>query len=167
MSKLILPDPQHYKKPAKIFVKRDDNVPGSVYLVQDPRGDVKVGLSRNHERRHKELQRQYGEKLKPLAVVWVCRMKDFEDLMLAKYEAINYHKPDHLSGHTEWHRAGYFKGIEMIISLYWESAKFNLFHSCRALVEFWRAAVDFWRTDSHIIFIGLFILSAFLVLIFS
>ena len=151
MTKLTIPDPKHYKRPTKVFIKRDDNVPGWVYLLQDPRGDVKIGLSRKHEERRKRLQSQYGEKLKPLAVVWVHRMKDFEDLMLAKYEAINYHKPDHLSGHTEWHRAGYFKGIEMTFSLYCESVKFNFLHSSR----FCSAAI----------YIGLLILSAFIVLV--
>lgn len=151
MSKLILPDPRHYTNSRKIFIKRDDNVPGWVYLLQDPRGDVKVGLSRKHEQRRKRLQQQYGEKLKPLAVVWVHRMKDFEDLMLAKYKPINYHKPDHLSGHTEWHKAGYLKGIEMILSLYWEAFKFNFWHSS--------------RFNSAAIYIGLLLLSAFIVLV--
>lgn len=151
MTKLILPDPKHYTKPLKVFIKRDDNVPGWVYLLQDPRGNVKIGLSRQHKERQKRLQQQYGEKLKPLAVVRVHRMKDFENLMLAKYKAINYHKPDHLSGYTEWHKAGYFKGIEMILSLYLESVRFNFLHSS--------------RFSSAAIYIGLFLLSAFVVLV--
>lgn len=111
----------------KAYIPRNDNIPGWVYMVEDLHGDIKVGLSRKVEERHKSLKSDYGP-LKPRGKVWVFRMKDYEDVLLSRYEAINIHKADTLSGHTEWHRCGKIQALEMVFSLYWLGLCFNISH---------------------------------------
>lgn len=129
MTKKILPSirPKSHQNsyPTKVYIPRNDNVPGWVYMVEDLHGDTKVGLSRNVEKRHKSLKSDYGP-LKPLGKIWVFRMKDFEDILLSRYQTINSPKADTLSGYTEWHRCGKIQQLEMVFSLYWLGLCFNI-----------------------------------------
>lgn len=124
MNKKILPDISRRNYESTTRVKRDDYVKGWVYLVEDLHGDVKIGLSRKPEERHKALAKDYGN-LRILAVLWVVNMKLTEDRFLARYRSINIHKAGYLSGYTEWHRCGYFKKLELIASLHLQAFDVN------------------------------------------
>jgi hypothetical protein len=101
----------------KPFVKRNDYVPGWVYLQQASDGSVKVGLSRNVRERKRALEKDYG-RLNQLAAVWVLNMKWLEDEMKERFKPLNFHKAPGLSGRTEWHRADDNQTLEMIGALY-------------------------------------------------
>jgi hypothetical protein len=51
--------------------KRNDNVPGYVYLIYDPAVQLyKIGLSRSPATRLRYLKQSYGSQLKLLQVAW-------------------------------------------------------------------------------------------------
>lgn len=110
------------KKP---YATRNDATPGWVYIFRDSaRGMVKIGLSRNPDRRKYYLSREYGH-LSLVAKVRTFNMAWLERRMHRQYSEIRKYQDSHLNGFTEWFEADWLKSFEMRISLYIQSVIVN------------------------------------------
>lgn len=94
-------------KRKKAYRVRDDYVPGMVYLLQDKKGFVKIGLTRNIKLRKQDLEKDWG-KLKVLEVVPTRNMRQLELRMHREFCQFNVYRGKQ-SGGTEFFRLSGFQ----------------------------------------------------------
>ena len=113
--------------------KRNDYVPGFVYIFHDPkaiRGKgitmCKIGLSRTPRRRKYYLSEEYESNLRIKAIVPTFNMRLTEKLMHKIFADSRDARTPGLDGYTEWFQVDLFRIKMMKISLFAVAAFINL-----------------------------------------
>ena len=82
--------------------KRNDNVPGYVYLIYDSAVQLyKIGLSRSPTTRLRYLKQSYGTQLKLLQVAWTFNMLFVEKSLHKQFKLARTYRGK-IDGGTEW-----------------------------------------------------------------
>lgn len=92
---------------SKKYQVRDDCVPGIVYLLQDKKGLVKIGLTRNLAIRKRQLEKDWG-KLQIIEAVPTQNMRKLELKMHKEFHQFNVYRGKR-SGGTEFFRLSGFQ----------------------------------------------------------